>query len=715
MAEELDKVSILVDQLDAINQVDQNSTSSKYIVDDETVDKKSASTDQPLHLKNISKTLDLILTLIQERDQSNQSTGKDTSEDQQQTVTSNTSATANQSTNKLSSILTDVERQRYRAVFEILGKTLGIGKFTEGPEANRLLTPSIDNREDVKQILPPINTKSTTDKLKDNLLATLIGLALAYNVFTENISGTLQSFYRFLKNTLLNIGQKVKNLFNGLSSLKTTITENLNKFKTGVSSAFGSLKRLLGNSTDDIVKVVLGIGAALSPKLAKLAPNLLKILKSLKNKLGTFVDNILKFLKNLIPSWLKNLLPTKPPSVTTPGPAKPAPSKPGSVKPPAASGVLKPSATPSVTTPGPAKPAPSKPGSVKPPATSGVLKPSATPSAIPSATTPGPVTSPATSGVLKPSAAPSVAAPGPITPTVKTPTVGSALKPGAITPSISTPWYLKIPGANKVASVAASAKKLALDPIINVLSSLFAKMGGARGMLTKIGRAMNNPIVRKIPIVAPLLEVFFGKGDIEELKNKRASNEITTDEELYRLAGQRVIKGVGGLIGGASGALLLSGLPGLGTLAGGLIGDILGRIGADAVTNYLLPKEATMDIGRLVVDSPLKGEELQDFLVKGDRVYKFNNKDEVLGMKEGGAVNSLISSITNTNERQFSISSRQVKILEEIRDGIRSLGNKDNSKTSNNYGGNRDNNSRPAPSLFTLRSEFDSMNNIATI
>jgi hypothetical protein len=124
-------------------------------------------------------------------------------------------------------------------------------------------------------------------------------------------------------------------------------------------------------------------------------------------------------------------------------------------------------------------------------------------------------------------------------------------------------------------------------------------------MLKNIGKAMNNPIVRKIPIVAPLLEVFFGKGDIEELKNKRASNEITTDEELYRLAGQRVIKGVGGLIGGASGALLLSGLPGLGTLAGGLIGDILGRIGADAVTNYLLPKEATMDIGRLVVDSPL--------------------------------------------------------------------------------------------------------------
>jgi hypothetical protein len=84
-------------------------------------------------------------------------------------------------------------------------------------------------------------------------------------------------------------------------------------------------------------------------------------------------------------------------------------------------------------------------------------------------------------------------------------------------------------------------------------------------------------------------------------------------------------------------------------------------------------------------------------------------------MKEGGAVNSLISSITTTNERQFSISSRQVKILEEIRDVIKYFINNNPSKTNDVYGGSRDNNSRPTPNPFTLRSEFDSMNNIATI
>ena len=622
MAEELDKLTTLVDKLDAINQVDKASTSSKYIINDERVDGESIATDQPLFLKNISKSLDLIIKILEEKEQSKQLTVNEKPEDQQ-TIADTSVPVSKQSTTKLSSILTEVEKQRYKAIFEVLGNTLEIGKFAKGPEANRLLTPSIDNREDVKQILPPLTTKA--DKLKDDsLLKTLTALALAYNIFTKNISGTLQSVYRTLKNSFQDISKKVKNLFNGVVSLKTTITDNLDKLKTVVSGAFGSLKRGVGTSIDEILKVITGIGAVLLPQFAKLAPGLYKILTSLKTTLGTFVDDILKFLKNLISSSLKNLIPTKPPSVTTPVPVKPVTTGPASVKPPAVSGVLKPDI-------------------------------------------------------------------------------------------LAAPWYSKIPGAKTVVSVAASAKKLAIDPIIGILSNIFSKMGGAKGVLEGIGKAMNNPIVRKIPIVAPLLEVFFGKGDIEDLKNKRASNEITTDEELYRLAGQRVIKGVGGLIGGASGALLLSGLPFLGTLAGGLIGDVLGRIGAEAVTNYLLPKEATIDIGKLVVDSPLKEEELQDFLVKGDRVYKFNNKDEVLGMKEGGAVNSLISSITNTNERQFSISSRQVKILEEIRDGIKSLVMKDNSNTNNNYSGNRDNNSRPAPNPFTLRSEFDSMNNIATI
>jgi hypothetical protein len=84
-------------------------------------------------------------------------------------------------------------------------------------------------------------------------------------------------------------------------------------------------------------------------------------------------------------------------------------------------------------------------------------------------------------------------------------------------------------------------------------------------------------------------------------------------------------------------------------------------------------------------------------------------------MKEGGAVNSLISSITNTNEKQFSISTRQVKILEEIRDGIKEALTLRSSSNTNNYNGGRESQSRPSLTPFNLRSEFDSMNNIATI
>jgi len=575
-------VQPLVEGLQKINESEKNtSDSSKFIVSNERVVEET-----PLYLKNISKSLDKLSKLFEEKNQvlpfnSNDIKGNT------QSVLDETNNVNEQSPAKLSSKLTQPEKERYKEIFTILGDTIDIGKFAEGPEANRLLTPSsIDNREDIKQILPQTSRNVNGDN-PTSLLATLAALALAYDVLTGNISGAIQSIFR-----------SVKKSFETLIDDIARVTSKVKRFTSKVKKIFNTL-------VDDIGGMFKGI----------------------KNVIKPYIDEIIKFLGNLLPGWMKNLLP--------------ATLRPGNVptRPPTSS-----------TIPGPAR---------------------------------VPTTSPTVPGPVSVSPAPSPA---------------------------NTPWYKRLPGANKVAQLAGSVKSAAIDPVIKVIKGAAAAVGGPRGVLKGMGK-----VLRGVPLVGPVIELFFGKGDIEKLKEQRANNQITTDEELYRLAGQRVIKGIGGLLGGASGALALSWIPGIGTLAGGLIGDILGRIGAETVANYLLPKETTMDIGRLVVKSPIVDEELQDFLVKGDRVYKFNNKDEVLGMKEGGAVNSLISSITTTNEKQFSISTRQVKLLEEIRDGIKEALTLRSSSNTNNYSGGRESQSRPSLTPFNLRSEFDSMNNIATI
>lgn len=583
--------SLVKEELAKRNESENNvPDSTKFIIKDER-----ASQEQPQYLENISKSLDQVIGFLLKK-----SKQLDGSNIDQQTDKDKNSSNNNQPPKELKGELTTVEEKRYNSIFKILGKTLN-DIFNKGPEANRLLTPSINNRPDVKQILPQSSTKNNLGK-GTSWLAALTALALAFNALTGNIAGTLQAMYRTLKQKFSAIASSIGRIF---ARIGTSITTRFQRLGSAVIRQF----RSLGTT---IVKLFRGLG------------------QSIYNAIKPFVDNILKLIGSLLPAFLKNKLF---PSTTVPVPARPGTA--------------------------PTIPAPVRPG-----------------------------------------AAPTI--PGPVTPT---PVPGSA----------ATPWYKKLPGVKRVTELAGKSKDLMINPVLKVLKNVFPSMGGARGVLSNIGKAMNSPIIRKLPIVGPLLEVFFGKGDIDKLKQQRASNQITTDDELYRLAGLRVIKGIGGLIGGAGGAIALSWIPGLGTLAGGLLGDIIGRLGSEAIANYLLPKEHTMDIGRLVVDSPIREEELQDFLVKGDRVYKFNNKDEVLGMKEGGAVNSLISSITNTNERQFSISSRQVKILEEIRDGIKSLILKEPSGNTNNYSGSRDSQPRPSLTPFNLRSEFDSMNNIATI
>jgi len=274
-------------------------------------------------------------------------------------------------------------------------------------------------------------------------------------------------------------------------------------------------------------------------------------------------------------------------------------------------------------------------------------------------------------------------------------------------------------GAKDVATNA--ARNIIPAPVRNAVSTIFKTLGGATGVVTKVGGVLK-PVAKRLPVVGPVLELFFGRGDIEKLKQQRVNGEIKSDDELYQKAGERVVRGLGGLLGGAAGAAVLGSIgtllgPGIGTvigaIAGGAGGDLAGRALADLLSTYIIPAEALKDVGKIVVTAPLvDNEEMQDFIIKDGQVRKFSNKDEVLGMKEGGAISDLLSTITSNNNRQYNIVERQIKVLEEIRDGIKGLVLKTNNASS--YSSNNESN-RPNLVPFTLRSEFDSMNNIATI
>jgi hypothetical protein len=295
-------------------------------------------------------------------------------------------------------------------------------------------------------------------------------------------------------------------------------------------------------------------------------------------------------------------------------------------------------------------------------------------------------------------------------------------------------------------NIATSAKNAALNiipaPIKAPIGQVFNYLGGARGVVSNMAKTLK-PLTTKLPIVGPVLELFFGKGDIDTLKQQRSKGVIKSDDELYQKAGVRVVEGLTGLAGGAAGAAVVGAIGSLGgpvgtvagAVTGGLWGDNLGRGLASKLVEFIIPDFAVKAIGQVVSTAPpidpnlpppaieagtsvpvIPTGEMQDFIIKDGQVRKFSDKDEVLGMKNGGAISNLLSTITTNNNKQYTISERQIKILEEIRDVMKNILVKDNnSSTSNSSYSSNNQSSNPRFTPFTLRTEFDSMNNIATI
>jgi hypothetical protein len=168
----------------------------------------------------------------------------------------------------------------------------------------------------------------------------------------------------------------------------------------------------------------------------------------------------------------------------------------------------------------------------------------------------------------------------------------------------------------------------------------------------------------KVPVIAPIIEGIFTKKDIDGYKEQLQQGKITKNQ-LQEMAGRRTITGITGMIGGASGAAL-GGVLGsvipvggniIGAITGGILGDMTGRLIGDVFSKYILPQKYTKTIGAFVTQTTPPQEEMQDFIIKGNRIYKFSNKDEILGIKQDGAINKFLE-----NGRSFNPPIPNIKV-----------------------------------------------------
>lgn len=221
-------------------------------------------------------------------------------------------------------------------------------------------------------------------------------------------------------------------------------------------------------------------------------------------------------------------------------------------------------------------------------------------------------------------------------------------------------------GAAAVGKGAAAIGGAAVEELGNIIKAGKQKIGAYVGGLFKGGGSKLGSFFKSIPILSGIIEGLFTSYDIMNLKKDYATGKINLDELRFK-AGKRVAQGITGVGGAALGAAAGTVIGGpIGTLVGGVGGDILGRYLGDLLVQKVISPNITKKLGAFVTGTG----EMQDFLVKNGSVYKFNTRDEVLGMKTGGAIDNLVNGLTQGLAKDNSIirdaSIAQVNKLDEL-------------------------------------------------
>tara|TARA_R110002167_G_scaffold98020_3_gene258308 strand:- start:35340 stop:37208 length:1869 start_codon:yes stop_codon:yes gene_type:complete len=211
-------------------------------------------------------------------------------------------------------------------------------------------------------------------------------------------------------------------------------------------------------------------------------------------------------------------------------------------------------------------------------------------------------------------------------------------------------------GASAVGRGAKSAAKAVGGMTIGAAKGIVSKatsgvIKGSGGMFKLMGR-LTAKGAAKVPIIGPAIEGVLATMDINAMKKKGMSTS-----ELQQKAGKRVITGVSGMVGATGGALLAGTLGSIIPVAGTALGAIVGAIGGDLagrflgglIADHIIPKKYTKTIGAFVTGTPPPKAEMQDFIVKDGEVHKFSRKDEIMGLKSGGAINEFLRGGGNRN------------------------------------------------------------------
>jgi len=238
--------------------------------------------------------------------------------------------------------------------------------------------------------------------------------------------------------------------------------------------------------------------------------------------------------------------------------------------------------------------------------------------------------------------------------------VGGAIKGGA-----TAAWSGVKAAGSYIGKGSAWMKDKALTPAKNAISKyaggMVKRAGGILGILKKFA---------KIPVIGPIIEGFFMKGDLQKLQKRYEAGEITEDE-LRQQAGKRAVKGVTAMAGAAIGAIggSLIPIPVVGTLIGAIGGDLLGRFIGGLISDHVLKPKWVQDIGGFALGALTKkkpASEMQDFIMQRGTVMPFSSKDELLGMKAGGAISQLLDDSFLSPDEKFSgkLAALQVSAIE---------------------------------------------------
>lgn len=217
-------------------------------------------------------------------------------------------------------------------------------------------------------------------------------------------------------------------------------------------------------------------------------------------------------------------------------------------------------------------------------------------------------------------------------------------------------------GAKKIAAKGASVAAGAAGKV----AAKAADIGkGALKLAMKSSGGIGKVLNVAFKGAAPILEAIFVKKDVNKYQDDYASGKIETREELNQKVGMRALKAVGGVLGGLSGAALGSFLGPIGTVAGGVLGDIGGRWIADKLIAPMMGKNLDR-VGEWAIDSPLfrnyvpKGEPLARvddgiiFSQNGRVLAQANPMDTVYAMKEGGPLLATLATGFESNGKLLS-------------------------------------------------------------